>query len=232
MSILGVMVDQREPEWVQRLTFGGAPTTVTLLDTGDLHLACADGALVLVERKSPSDFLNSLRDERLFPQCARMLKISRWAHLVITGEFRRGPGGKVVTDRETGWNYAAVQGALLSLQELGILIVFSGGEQDYEACIMRLADRSHDPQLALAPAREVRALGLREAFLCGLPGMGPERAARLLDYTGSVKMALVALTGPDPIPGVPSNVKTNARRVLGLDEREQLWPLIPDEVKT
>lgn len=224
MAILAVMVDQREPEWVQRLKFGGVPTTVTLLDTGDLHIAAGDGTLILVERKTPDDFLGTLRDERLFPQCANMLGLTRWAYLVITGEFRRGPGGKVVTDRETGWNYAAVQGALLSLQEMGIFVVFSGGEQDYETCILRLADRKHDPQLLLAPARPHSSLGLAEAFLCGLPGMGPERARHLMDYCGTAKMALMALTDGKPIPGIPSNVQRNARMMLGLIDGEYLLP--------
>lgn len=225
MAILGALIDQREPEWVQRLAFGGVPTTVTLLDTGDVHLACDDGTLILAERKTPDDFLSTLRDERLFPQCVRMLQLTRWSYVVITGEFRRGASGKVVTDRETGWSYAAVQGALLSLQEMGIFTVFSGGEQDFEACLMRLAERHHSPQTLLTPARPHAALGLATAFLCGIPGMGPERALKLIEYCGSVKLALVALTGPDPLPGIPSNVKRNARLVLGLEENEQMWPL-------
>jgi ERCC4-type nuclease len=220
------MIDQREPQWVQRLSFGGVPTSITLLDTGDVHVACDDGTLILVERKSPDDFLSTLRDERLFPQCARMLGVTRWAYLVITGEFRRGASGKVVTDRETGWSYAAVQGALLSLQEMGIFVVFSGGDADFEPCIMRLAERHHSAQTLLTPPRPPQALGIATAFLCGFPGLGPERAQKLIDYCGSVKLALVALTGPDPIPGIPSNIKRNARLVLGLDEAEQLMPLV------
>jgi ERCC4-type nuclease len=198
---------------------------VTLLDTGDLHVATADGELILVERKTPDDFLNSLRDDRLFTQCANMLLMTRWSYLVVTGEFQRGPGGKVVTSRETGWSYQAVQGALLTLQEIGIFVVFSGGEQDYEGSILRLAERSREP-LLLTPARQARELGLATALLCGFPGLGPERAQKLMDYCGSLKLAIAALTGPDPIPGVPSNVQRTARKVLDLDDGEQMLPLL------
>lgn len=227
MGILAAMIDQREPKFFQELTFGGVPTIVTLLDTGDFHLACDDGALLVVERKTPDDFLNSLADARLFTQAANMYCLSRWSFVVITGEFRRGPGGKVFTDRETGWSYNAVQGALLTLQELGLFVVFSAGEQDFEDCLQRLANRRHDTALLIEPPRPAKNLTIAEAFLCGLPGMGPERAQHLIEIEHTAGRALWALTHPQPIPGIPSNVQRNARMLLGLEDGEQLIPIIP-----
>jgi ERCC4-type nuclease len=210
------------------LTFGGAPTIVTLLDTGDVHVVCEDGTLILIERKSMSDFLNSLKDDRVFRQCADMRHVSPWAYLVITDQFQRGPNGKVITDRETGWSYNALQGALLTIQELGVFVVFAAGETDFEGCILRLAARSHEPEKLLPPERPGVSLSIAEQFLCGLPNIGPERAAHLMDYCGTAKMALIALTGPDVLPGIPSNVKTNARRVLGLDDGEVMATDVPE----
>jgi ERCC4-type nuclease len=227
MGITAVMIDQREPEWVQALTFGGVPTLVTLLDTGDLHLAADDGTLVLVERKTSDDFLNSLADGRLFTQASNMIHLSRWSYMVITDEFRRGKGGKVFTDRETGWSWNAVQGALLSLQEMGLFVLFSAGEQDFEDCVLRIGCRKHDAALLIDPPRPAKHLTIAEAFLCGLPGMGPERAQHLMDYCGSAGRALWALTSPEPIRGVPSNVQRNTRMLLGLEEGEQLVPIVP-----
>lgn len=225
------MVDQREPPGIQALTFGGAPTIVTLLDTGDVHVVCEDGTLILIERKSMSDFLNSLKDDRVFRQCADMRHVSPWAYLVVTDQFQRGPGGKVVTDRETGWSWNALQGALLTIQELGVFVVFSGGEQDFEACILRLAARDHSPEKLLPPERPGVSLSMAEQFLCGLPNVGPERAAHLMDYCGTAKMALIALTGPDKIDGIPSNVQTNARRVLGMTAGEVMCATTPEPIE-
>jgi ERCC4-type nuclease len=231
MTITAVMVDQREPPGIQALTFGDVPTVVTLLDTGDIHVVCEDGTLILVERKTGGDFLNSLKDDRIFRQCADMRHVTPWAYLVITGEFQRGPNGKVIVERETGWSYNAVQGALLTIQELGVFVVFAAGEQDFEGCILRLAARSHEPEKLLPPERPGVSLSLAEAFLCGLPGIGPERAAHLMDYCHTAKMALMALTLPDAIPGIPSNVQTNARRVLGMEEGEVMCATTPDPIE-
>ena len=69
------MVDNREPEFFQKLKFGGVPTMVTQLETGDVQAVTDDGCTLVFERKTPSDFLNSLKDERLFPQMARMTEL-------------------------------------------------------------------------------------------------------------------------------------------------------------
>lgn len=228
MTITAVMVDQREPIGIQSLTFGGVPTVVTLLDTADVHLACDDGTLILIERKTGTDFLGSLKDDRLFRQCADMRRVSPWAYLVITGEFQRGPNGKVIAERETGWSWNSVQGALLTIQELGVFVVFAAGEMDFEDCVVRLAARGHEPEKLLPPERPGVSLSMAEAFLCGLPGIGPERAVALMDYCGSGKLALMALTGNDKLPGIPSNVQRNARQVLGMDEDEVMVPTTPE----
>lgn len=228
MTISAVMVDQREPDGVKALTFGGVPTIVTLLDTGDVQVVCEDGTLILIERKSMSDFLNSLKDDRVFRQCADMRHVSPWAYLVVTDQFQRGQNGKVVTDRETGWGWNALQGALLTIQELGVFVVFAAGENDFEGCILRLAARDHSPEKLLPPERPGVSLSMAEQFLCGLPGIGPERAAHLMDHCGTAKMALMALTDADPLEGIPSNVKTNARRVLGMAPDEVICWTVPE----
>ena len=43
MGIAAVIIDQREPDWVKRMTFGGALVAVTLLECSDFRIACDDG---------------------------------------------------------------------------------------------------------------------------------------------------------------------------------------------
>ena len=61
MTISAVICDSREPQWVQNLQFDGIPKTVEFLEQGDLMAATDEGELILVERKTPDDFLNSLK---------------------------------------------------------------------------------------------------------------------------------------------------------------------------
>ena len=118
-SIVSAMIDSREPEWVQKLTFDGAAVVTILLDAGDVWLTTADNTVIIVERKTPTDLLNTLRAERLFAQCAAMREYSDWCYLVISGELQRGASGKTWAEqRQTGWSWDSVQGALLTVQEL------------------------------------------------------------------------------------------------------------------
>src|SRR5689334_18895835 len=106
--ITALMIDSREPEWVQKLKFGGVPAIVTTLETGDVQAVTSDGCTLVFERKTATDFLNTLKEERLFPQMHRMTEhrnmqhrgmdepMTYWPYLVITGSFLPGANGKVV----------------------------------------------------------------------------------------------------------------------------------------
>ena len=224
MTATAILIDTREPQWVQGLKFGGISTMVNLLDHGDALIACNDNTMVLVERKSPDDFLNSLKEGRLFPQLSEMLSYTRWSYLCITGDLLHGSNGNVVSDRgNTGWSYNAVQGALLTAQEMGIFIVTCAGDMDYEACILRLAARDRKEELLILPPKLPRILSAGEAIICSLPGIGPERMGIVLDACGSAAWAMVALTDPtSEIPGIPHNVKIKIRGALKLQDAEQL----------
>ena len=231
MTITAIMIDSREPSWVQHLQFNGIPTIVTYMEHGDLWAATNDGQMLLIERKTPTDFLNSLRDERLLPQLAEMLDQTRWAYLVITGEFLRGENGNVSTgQRETGWSWSAVQGALLTIQEIGIFVTFAGGDADYEDCVLRLGARDHKKDLLLTPPRFSRIISASETVVASLPGIGTERLKTLMDFCGTPAWALVALTDRDTeIPGIPRGVKIKVRGALKLSDEQQLAVVTDDQ---
>lgn len=229
MSIEAVLIDSREPTWVQQLTFGGVPVATMQLEFGDVHVSTDDGTLLVIERKTPSDFLNTLRDERLFPQVRGMLKLSRWSYVLITGELSRGSNGHVFTDqRETGWDWKSVQGAILSIEELGAFVTFCAGDSDLESAVIRLANRSHENML-LHPVRKAELMSSPMALLSSIPRVGPERAEKLLDYCGTAAMALCALTWRDDLPEIPRDVKYMARHALGLKPDEVLVVDVPPQ---
>jgi hypothetical protein len=239
MSITAVFIDSREPDWVKRLTFGGVPTSVTFLEEGDLWAVTDDGCTLMVERKTPDDFLNSLKDDRLFPQLCKLGEkrideqlsgeVKTWPYLVITGDFLKGPNGKALTpDRATGWDYSAVAGAILSIQEMGIFVVHCGGDSDYEACVLRLGNRSRKPEMRLLPPRIPNILGPAATFLASLPGIGIERVDKVLEWAGN--SPAIALTGlcdlSIDLPGIPVSTRRRIRSVLGLKDKDDLEILI------
>ncbi len=227
MSIEAVLVDSREPEWAQKLTFGCPSVAVTLLDVGDYWLTCSDGALVLVERKTSSDLLNTLRDDRLFPQLQAMRERSPWSYLAICGSLLPGPNQKCLVDgRESGWNWSSVQGALLTAQEIGVHVVQIANDFEFEKSIIRLANRDRQA-VRVQPARDIALLSDAEIVLTSLPGIGGDTAGKLLQHCGTAATALWALTSErdSHIPGVGTGIKRKVRRALGLEAGVALVPL-------
>lgn len=226
MSISAIIIDSREPDWVKQLNFGDIPTSVQLLEQGDLMAATGEGELILIERKTPDDFLNSLKSDRLMLQLANMLTVTRWAYLMITGEFKLGVNGEVVTSRVTGWNWDAVQGAILSIQEMGVYVVHCQGDEDYEAAIIRLGNRDRSKVAPVPPAKQPHVYTQAEAVLAALPGIGFKRLKSVLDAGGgSPAWAIALLTNLDEVekfPGVPYGDRQRIRNVLGLKTNEML----------
>jgi len=242
MAITAVMIDQREPEWVCNLKFGGAPTMVTLLEHGDLMITTDDGCVIGVERKTPDDFLNTLRDERLLPQLAGLasereryqVKVNPtnnyWPYLVITGPFLVDGQGKIITDRgTTNWSFAAVQGAILSIQEMGIFVTHAANDADYEATVLRIGRRDRKPEMLLLPPRPPNVLGGQAAFLAGLPGVGLERVLSIMQWSANNPAhALVGLTDLAIEAPVGPALRKNIRRFLGLKDGETI-ELVTDD---
>jgi ERCC4-type nuclease len=221
MAAVAALIDQREPDPLKALTFGGLPTSVVLLDAGDFHLATDDEALIAVERKSPSDLLASIKAGRLKPQLARLRELTPWAYLLITGRLEPTCAGYAATERgETGFLWAAVDGFLLDCQEMGIgvLRMPTATPVEVERALLRLADR-HRGGVRIAPARPHEWLSDEEALLAAFRRIGPERANALLKRGGTVAHVLEALTdlcAPCEVPDVGPKTRIAVRDVLGL----------------
>lgn len=235
-NITALMIDVREPEFFQRLKFGGIPTMATQLETGDVQAVTDDGCTLVFERKTASDFLNSLKDDRLFPQLARMTEIRNSQHrgmdeqltyfpyLIITGQFLPGPDGKVTADgRATGWSFASVMGTLLSIQEMGVFVVFANGDLDYEDCILRIGKRDRKPQMRILPARASQMLGPKIVFLCSLPGIGIEYAQKILEWANDdLGQAVTGLTDMEIASPIPLGIRRQIRDLMSLQALERL----------
>lgn len=222
-----VLIDSREPEWVKNLTFGNADKFVMQLETGDIDLVTTDGHRLVIERKTPDDFLGSLKDERLMIQVARLSELrneTTWSYLIITDSFQHDSNGRVITDRGvTGWNYDAVQGALLSIQETGVFVLNCQGDSDFEACVMRLASRRRDLVMNLLPARIPNVLGPGAGLLAALPGIGIEKVMEILKWSGNIPAhALCGLTDLEIKAPLADSYRKKIRSVLGLQDRQIL----------
>jgi len=227
--ITSAIIDSREPAHIQALTFGGVPTISLVLDAGDVLAATDDACQVLIERKTPSDLLGTLASKRLFPQMTRMLDVTPWSYLVITGILYRDRDGMVTVGGQghTGWRYADVQGALLTVQEMGIGVLTCGSDDEFEQTVIRICNRERGT-VRVKPPREAYMLKDGEAALAALPGIGPERVQALVKELGSVATVLEWLTNLEDkrqVPGVASGIKQGVKAALGLNG--ELLKVIP-----
>lgn len=232
MPVLAVTLDSREPpDLLQTLgTIGGVATSVAALPAGDCMIVATD-AVLIIERKAPNDLLSSIMDGRLFNQVAGMRAMTPWCYVLITGPILPDRDGHCWVDRrQTNFSWNSLQGALQTAQELGAIVVWANGPDDYLPCLNRIIARPRtDVRLGAIRAASIVPAG--EAILTSLPGIGPEHARAVLEYTGTAALGFSYLTGEYPIdkvPGIGPETRRKVRAALGLNEREYLHVMVTE----
>ena len=162
---------------------------------------------VLVERKTIKDFAISVIDGRLFKQMIRLSNSDLTGVLVL-----EGTGSDMA---ELGITREAMQGALITVTLILGVPVLRAKDAAETARLMAYMVR----QMESAARGGIYRQGYQPKdkrkkqlfILQGLPGVGPERAARLLDRFGSV--AGVISAGSDELQGVYGIGKNVADRI-------------------
>lgn len=229
--IRSVVIDSREPEWIRGLEWFGAEKTVSCMDAGDLLAVCEDGAGLLIERKTPTDFLGSMVSQRMLIQSALKLapyrELGFWPYVMITGDFyisNRGyasyyRAGRMVESLVT---FDSVWGELVSIQELGVFITFCKSNRDYADAVMRLSNRSRTELKNIPPAkRHGQQLGIEAVILSSLPGIGETRAKKICEeYTPAD--FLVKLSRDEKPAGITGKTRKRILSAMGIGLNEEL----------
>ena len=183
-----IVVDDRErPSGVvaELEKAGKAMVKVEHLSVGDY---CVDGA-VLIERKTAADFAQSLMDGRLFSQAGRMSSSPFRPAYIIEGTSTEWSG--------LGVSREALQGALVTLMLIFDVPVFRSTEPAETARLIyyigsqlvRLRDPGYTPyRQAKAKRKKTRQLRVLQS----LPGIGADRAKKLLERFGTVRACFTA----------------------------------------
>ena len=182
--------------------------TVQRLSLGDYTI---DG-LLIVERKTLKDFAVSIVDGRLFKQMIRLANSSIRSALILEG---------TATDvADAGVAREAMQGALIMASLiLGIPVLRSKSPRETARLIVYIAG-----QIAAVARGGVHRRGYRPKtrhkrqlyILQGLPGIGPEKAERLLDRFGSVESVMHAGAGElESVEGIGKKTAEKIRWAVG-----------------
>jgi DNA excision repair protein ERCC-4 len=183
-----IVVDDRErPSGVlaELEKAGKAIVKIEHLSVGDY---CVDGA-VLIERKTAADFAQSLMDGRLFSQAGRMSSSPFRPAYIIEGTSAEWAG--------LGVSREALQGALVALMLIFDVPVFRSTDPAESARLIyyigsqlvRLRDPGYAPyRQAKAKRKKTRQLRILQS----LPGVGADRAKKLLEHFGTVRACFTA----------------------------------------
>jgi ERCC4-type nuclease len=201
MATVTITVDVRErrsgmPALLSEL---GAEVVLVTLAVGDY----AFGDRV-VERKSVTDLLASLKGDRLWGQVGALRRDPRRAYLMVEGaELDAGP----VPPR-------ALRGAILKVLDNGIRVLRTSSRWDSAIRLDLLArqeerrlERRRQAQVGRRPIA-VSPVGL----LAAIPGIGPDQARALVDAFGSI--GEVAAASEDELRSVPGIGPERARTLL------------------
>jgi DNA excision repair protein ERCC-4 len=198
MKSTDIIVDHREKQsavWEHLSTLPTVQLEWKNLPTGDYLV---DGGTIF-ERKTASDFAESVMDQRLFSQAKRLADQPLRACFIIEGNA-------------DDWNTLSVrrealQGALITLSLIFDLPVFRS--RDAKETAQLLIYTSHQfarlredyPRYRICKAKRRRTRQLH--VLASLPGVGPDRAHRLIDYFGTVQACINATAVElEKVPGI------------------------------
>jgi ERCC4-type nuclease len=164
-----------------------------------------------VERKTLQDFAASVVDARLFKQAAAMAIGARRGVLVLEGT--------ATSAGELGVSRDALQGALITVSVFyGLAVLRACNPAETTRLLIYLGRQAKRFAMGTLPRPGYRPKGRRARqlfILQGLPGVGPERAGRLLDRFGSVeKVAKASAEELAIIEGIGEAVSTKIRWAL------------------
>jgi DNA excision repair protein ERCC-4 len=185
--VTDIIADDREPEDAVIRALSGIENVVVQIQRLSIGDYQVDNR-VIVERKTLKDFAVSVVDGRLFKQMICLANSTFTGILILEGTA--GDAAEMGVTRE------ALQGALITVSlVMGIPV-------------LRARDAAETAKLMVYMARQLESIarggvqrhGYRPKdkrkkqlfILQGLPGVGPERAGRLLDKFGSVEAVISA----------------------------------------
>jgi ERCC4-type nuclease len=193
------------------------------------YLRCGDYVVdekLLFERKTLLDFASSIKNGRLFELASKLFNSNFQAIFIIEGTSANLSSSQMRRE--------ALQGALITLSIVfRIPVLRSLGPEESARLMLYAARQVKSLHYGAFPHRGKRPKGKRRiqlSILREFPGVGAERAGRLLDRFGSVEAVLTSsLEELRTIPGIGQHTAEMIHWAVRENEAEYLtegeWPM-------
>lgn len=201
-SVIKITMDHREVNEILKSTLLNEPGVILetgTLKTGDFFI----NDFLLIERKTFSDLVASIKDGRIFQQAFRLTAFAKHTLIIIEGTSQ--------DIKSTAMKREAIQGALICLSlKFRIPILRSiSPEESAKLMIRSYQQIAHAPaikkQLPYRPSIPKRNYKFKRQIyiLQGLPGIGPAKAKILLDRFGTLQSIFSAsLSDLEKVAGI------------------------------
>jgi len=162
------------------------------ITAGDINIPLDNGEILAIERKTATDFLNSIKDRHIINQVEVMHQNAKYCAIIITGKLAYSPvDDHVIADkRDTEWKGKSVR-ALLDLIQLSGCIIRYCPVSEYASMVKEIYDVVSKPaeHRGIIKNRIVTfpPIDDRVQFLAQLPGVGLESAESLLNFAGMME---------------------------------------------
>jgi Fanconi anemia group M protein len=141
---------------------------------------------IIIERKTSTDFVQSIITGHLFNQCARLRKTGKIPLIIVEGN---------PYNTRHDIKPEAIKGALLSVNlRWQIPIIKSYGKEDtVRLMIMASKQQINSPVFVRLSGKKPKKLQKQQHyFVQSMPGLGPELAKRLLTHFGTIKKIITS----------------------------------------
>jgi len=197
-------VDYREPETIRKpLRYAGWEEAILL--SGDYSFTSKDGTLILIERKSASDFIQSLHNGVLQRQCLNLVELTPYPTLLLEAfewvdNLLMGYPGAT---RDT------IESCLMSLQNLGCRLTYT---RDHAATVHRvqwLKNEYYYKSVHTTAIRRVPGNRHLESLL-PITGIGLTKAEAILTHFGNLSsIAIASLTDLQSVDSIGPKLAYN-----------------------
>jgi len=180
-----IFIDDREPKRIEELLrMIKAPVYRKRLEVGD-YLVSHKGLEVPIERKDANDYLNSIMDGRLFAQAHALSSNYELAFICIIGNLEYA-----LTKRE--FKKEAVIGSVISIamrKNFGRVVpLFFKNELEFCYALKSINKLVEKGDLKTRPKLVKKGnIENQIAMLTAIPGIGEEKAKKLLEKFGSIQ---------------------------------------------
>ena len=200
-----LVVDVNEPENLpERLRELGVDLEVRRLAPGDYVLGP-----IGIERKTLTDFFNSLIRKRLFEQVQRLRDAYPQPLVILEGDL---------SEISTFKHPQSVLGALLAIETKERVPILTTADKEQTALLLSILWKGQEkgaPEYGLRHKPKALSLGQRQRFLVeGLPSIGETLARSLLERFGSVRAVFDA--SEEDLRKVPKIGEVKAAEIVRL----------------